>query len=58
MAPTEGASADAPYSLVERKDGGMQWAKDGLPLYYWVKDEKKGDTTGDEVGEVWDVARP
>jgi predicted lipoprotein with Yx(FWY)xxD motif len=29
-----------------------------MPLYFWIKDEKKGDTTGDKVGDVWDVARP
>jgi len=25
----------------------------GLPLYYWFKDAKAGDTTGDWVGGVW-----
>ena len=25
----------------------------GLPLYYWFKDAKSGDTTGDWVGGVW-----
>ncbi len=54
----EGDTADAPYSLVERTDGTKQWAKDGMPLYFWIKDEKKGDTSGDKVGDVWDVARP
>ena len=52
-AKTEGA-----YSLVTRKDGAKQWAKDGMPLYYWVKDKKEGDTTGDGVNGVWDVAKP
>jgi predicted lipoprotein with Yx(FWY)xxD motif len=43
---------------VKRKDGKMQWAKDGMPLYYWVKDTKKGDATGDGVNGVWDAAKP
>jgi predicted lipoprotein with Yx(FWY)xxD motif len=31
-------------------------AYDGWPLYFWVKDTKPGDTTGDGVGEVWHTA--
>lgn len=52
------AKPDGAYSLVTRKDGAKQWAKDGMPLYYWVKDTKQGDTTGDGVNGVWDVAKP
>jgi predicted lipoprotein with Yx(FWY)xxD motif len=29
-----------------------------MPLYYWVKDKKMGDVTGDGVKGVWDAARP
>jgi predicted lipoprotein with Yx(FWY)xxD motif len=50
--------ADGAYSIVTRKDGSMQWAKDGMPLYYWVKDKKEGDATGDGFKGVWDAARP
>lgn len=53
-----GAKADGAYSLVTRKDGALQWAKDGKPLYFWVKDMKEGDATGDGVKGVWDAARP
>jgi predicted lipoprotein with Yx(FWY)xxD motif len=52
------AKADGGYSIIKRKDGKMQWAKGGMPLYYWIKDQKKGDTTGDGVMGVWDLARP
>ena len=52
------AKAEGAYSLVTRKDGAMQWAKDGMPLYYWIKDAKEGDTTGDGVNGVWNVAKP
>jgi predicted lipoprotein with Yx(FWY)xxD motif len=50
--------ADGAFTIVTRKDGSMQWAKDGMPLYYWVKDMKSGDVTGDGVKGVWDAARP
>lgn len=54
----EGAKPEGAYSLVARKDGAKQWAKDGMPLYFWVKDMKKGDMTGDGFKGVWDVAKP
>ena len=47
-----------PFSTIDRKDGKKQWAKDGMPLYFFAGDAKKGDTTGDGVGGVWRVARP
>ncbi|MBX4997408.1 COG4315 family predicted lipoprotein [Rhizobium lentis] len=52
------AKADGAYSIIERKDGTKQWAKDGMPLYYWVKDKKAGDITGDGVGGNWDLVKP
>ncbi len=52
------AKAEGAYSLVSRKDGSKQWAKNGMPLYFWVKDMKQGDATGDGVKGVWDAARP
>ena len=45
------------FSVIERRDGTHQWAKDGEPLYFWVGDSAPGDTTGDGVGGVWHVAR-
>ena len=46
------------YSLVTRDDGKTQLAYKGKPLYYWVKDAKPGDKTGDGVNQVWHTARP
>ena len=34
------------------------WAYKGAPLYYWVKDTKAGDRTGDGVAGAWKIARP
>ncbi len=53
-----GDKADGAYTLFKRKDGSMQWAKNGMPLYYWMKDKKKGDVTGDGFKGVWDAAKP
>lgn len=52
----DGADVKAGWSLVERKDGSKQWAYNGQPLYTWIGDTKKGDTTGDGVGGVWHIA--
>ena len=56
------ASSDAKptgdFTVVTRKDGTMQWALKGMPLYTWVKDGKPGDVTGDGVGGVWHAAMP
>lgn len=57
MAKADDKAGDG-YTVIDRKDGTKQWAKDGKPLYYWVKDMKEGDATGDGVGGVWHVAKP
>lgn len=52
-----GASASGDWSIVTRADGSKQWAYKGWPLYYWVKDQKPGDKTGDDVGKVWHIVK-
>ena len=51
-------TASGDYSIITRDDGKKQWALKGKPLYYWVKDQKPGDTTGDGFNSVWHVAKP
>lgn len=46
------------FGTITRDDGKKQSTYKGLPLYYWVKDTKPGDTTGHGVKEVWFVATP
>ena len=53
-----GAKAPAGYSVVRRDDGSAQWAYQGKPLYYWAKDAKPGDRSGDGVNNAWRLARP
>jgi predicted lipoprotein with Yx(FWY)xxD motif len=50
-------SASGDYSFVERADGKMQWAYKGKPLYFWHKDKKPGDKSGDGFKHVWHVAK-
>jgi predicted lipoprotein with Yx(FWY)xxD motif len=46
------------YSLITRDDGSKQWAYKGKPLYFWAKDQKPGDKTGDGFNGVWQSAKP
>lgn len=55
-ADTDKASGD--YAVITRDDGKKQWAIKGKPLYYWVKDTKAGDKTGDGVQNVWHTVKP
>jgi len=59
--PLMAADADASsgdWSIVTRDDGKKQWAMKGKPLYFWAKDAKPGDKTGDGVLGVWHSAKP
>lgn len=52
------AMASGDWSIVTRDDGSKQWAFKGKPLYFWVKDGKPGDRTGDGFNKVWHLATP
>lgn len=52
------ATPHGDWTIVVRDDGSRQWAYRGKPVYYWVKDTRPGDRTGDGVNNVWRLARP
>ena len=59
--PLMAAESDQPsgdYTIVARDDGKKQWALTGKPLYFWAKDSKPGDKTGDGFNQVWQTAKP
>lgn len=49
---------DGTLSLITRTDGTTQVAYNDIPLYYFAKDEKAGDTNGQGVGDVWWIVAP
>lgn len=55
---SEGQLGQGDYSVITRDDGKKQWAFKGKPLYFWVKDSKPGDATGEGFNGVWRVAKP
>ncbi|HUM10108.1 MAG TPA: hypothetical protein VLT82_04065 [Myxococcaceae bacterium] len=51
-APVVGTGLDAAdFAELVRPDGAKQTTYKGWPLYFFVGDQKAGDTTGDNVGE-------
>jgi predicted lipoprotein with Yx(FWY)xxD motif len=48
----------ADFGTITRADGTSQTTYKGYPLYYWVKDMRRGDVTGQNVGKVWFVIDP
>jgi predicted lipoprotein with Yx(FWY)xxD motif len=57
-APAAPTGATGTFATFARADGTMQVSYNGKPLYYYSKDTKAGDTTGQGVGGVWFVAAP
>jgi predicted lipoprotein with Yx(FWY)xxD motif len=58
LSATVNDQASAPYTIITRDDGSLQWAVNGKPLYFFHKDSKAGDRTGDGVNGVWHVVKP
>lgn len=48
----------ADFAVITRDDGKKQTTYKGLPLYYFFKDVKPGDTVGQGVNTVWYVVAP
>ncbi|MCP2501336.1 MAG: hypothetical protein NCA08_07205 [Deltaproteobacteria bacterium] len=46
------------FGTITREDGKKQTTFRGYPLYYWMNDKAKGDTTGQGNGNVWYVIDP
>lgn len=51
------AKEEGDFSILNRKDGGRQWAFKGQPLYFYAGDTSPGEATGDGSGSVWYVIR-
>jgi predicted lipoprotein with Yx(FWY)xxD motif len=46
------------FKTIERTDGSKQTIYKGWPLYYFANDNAAGDTNGDDVNNVWYIAKP
>jgi predicted lipoprotein with Yx(FWY)xxD motif len=52
----KGEKMGADWSLVARK-GALQWAWHKHPVYFYVGDHKKGDTSGNGKDGVWHIIK-
>lgn len=57
-AEAQPGAAVSPKATRFQRDGAMQWAWNGKPLYYFVGDAKPGDRAGDGSGGVWHIVTP
>ena len=58
-APTAGSGVTGTLTTIANPDGkGTQVVYNSWPLYYYVKDTKPGDVTGENVGGKWFVVPP
>ena len=58
LAAADGDKGSGDFSVIARDDGKKQWAYKGKPLYFWIKDQKPGDATGEGFNNVWHTAKP
>ncbi|HEY7202448.1 MAG TPA: hypothetical protein VIC57_19670, partial [Candidatus Dormibacteraeota bacterium] len=56
--PTGETGVTGALTTLPSPNGGMQVVYNGWPMYYWAKDTKPGDTTGQNVGGKWFVVPP
>ncbi|MBL4910452.1 MAG: hypothetical protein JKX78_10635 [Alteromonadaceae bacterium] len=54
----DSATANATMTIITRSNGDKQWALKGQPLYQWHNDKAQGDISGDNINNVWHLARP
>jgi predicted lipoprotein with Yx(FWY)xxD motif len=52
-----GQQPSGDLSINARKDGTMQWAQHGMPLYTFAHDKHLGDMKGDNYDNTWHIAR-
>jgi predicted lipoprotein with Yx(FWY)xxD motif len=57
VASKDGLAA-SDFAAITRPDGKKQTTYKGMPLYYFAKDKKPGDTLGQGVKDVWYVVNP
>ncbi|MBT4741099.1 MAG: hypothetical protein HN793_12850 [Rhodospirillaceae bacterium] len=55
LAPEQTVIGDG-WSVITRADGSRQWAYEDKPLYQYSVDQGPGDTYGEGIGLLWDIA--
>lgn len=56
--PHFNTNIEGKFGLMARKDNKQQVTYNNMPLYYYQKDKKPGDVTGQGVDGAWFVVQP
>ena len=54
----DAAQPTGPWTVITRDDGKKQWALNGKPVYFFARDTKPGERSGDNFNNVWRLAKP
>jgi predicted lipoprotein with Yx(FWY)xxD motif len=57
VAAKDGLAA-SDFGTINRPDGKKQTTYKNMPLYYFIKDKKPGDTMGQGARGLWSVVKP
>jgi len=52
------ARPTGPWTVITRDDGSKQWALNGKPVYFFARDTKPGERSGDNFNNLWRLAKP
>jgi predicted lipoprotein with Yx(FWY)xxD motif len=53
----DSAQASGAWTVITRDDGRKQWALNGKPVYFFARDTKPGERSGDNFNNVWRLAK-
>jgi predicted lipoprotein with Yx(FWY)xxD motif len=53
-----GSGITGKLATITRADGSMQLTYKGVPLYFFSKDVKPGDTNGQNIMGIWFIVKP
>jgi predicted lipoprotein with Yx(FWY)xxD motif len=53
-----GEGVTGEIGALRREDASIQLTYNGAPIYFWKDDARPGDTTGNNVNDVWYVVKP
>jgi predicted lipoprotein with Yx(FWY)xxD motif len=54
----DAAKTTGPWTVITRDDGKKQWALNGKPVYFFSRDTKPGERSGDNFNNLWRLAKP
>jgi predicted lipoprotein with Yx(FWY)xxD motif len=56
--PQAGQGVSGQLAVIDRQAGTKQLTYNGMPLYFFLKDVRPGDTNGQGIKSVWSVVPP